>query len=585
VSQEQVYYNPGDRIGNYVVRDILGKGGMGAVYRAEHFFLKRQVALKMVCSRSAQAEHFKNIYMREAALLGSLQHPNILPIHDVGEHEGNIYYTMDLLKGTTLKDMQAWEKRPPLPTLLKIMAQIAGAVHHAHERDIIHRDIKPQNICVSPSGEPVLTDFGVAVRPSDIGEKPALCGTPGYMAPEMAHGGAHFDHRVDVFSLGASLYDIVAGRPPYPAKDLTECLRQAASMDPVDMTPLAGKAPEYVIDIVARCLKKNPHERYQSADDIKKALEAAIDHMEMSESTSAQVTPPHEGQRLLLHVEYEEAELPGSFREYDIGPYVGGGQFGDVYRARERLSGKAVALKILKQAWVSNADAVARFRREATLLSRLSHPNIVRLYNFGRYGPTFFFAMELLEGLNLQEMMRLRGALRPGVAASLVAPVLRGLGAVHEAGAIHRDMKPSNVVLAGSRVVVCDFGVAKAAGMQTLTLSGGFLGTPAYAAPEQLRGDEATAASDVYSAGVVLYELLSAKRPHEDELADKMHSRPAVPIEAHCRGVPRDMADLLQSMLDDDPARRPSAPEAAGTIEKFVTPEIPTLVSPPDSTR
>jgi serine/threonine protein kinase len=474
---------------------------------------------------------------------------------------------LEYVEGRSLGELASRGEGLSIPVLLRIAATVAGALEHAHRRDVIHKDLKPANIIVSPAGVPVLCDFS----PSELvtGNKEldsrGLVGTPGYISPEQARG-EEATPLADVWGLGATVFDLVAGRPPYAGDETHELVALAASEEPVDLSPLEGRAPECVISVVERCLRKDPAARYKSADGLRRAIEAAIDFIEISGKATIAVPSPRKGQTLLLHVERRDADLKGKFREYEILAYVGGGSYGEVYRARERLSGRDVALKVLRREWVSDQAAVARFRREASLLTRVSHPNVVRIYNFGRYGASFFIAMDFLKGPTLDDIVEGRERMDFGEAVGLTRQVLSGLSAMHDAGVFHRDLKPTNVMLVDEKAVLCDFGMATALDAGKLTTTGLVLGSPSYMSPEQALGEPVTSASDVYSAGVVLYEMLSGRLPHEErttrEILRSIVKEPPVPVGEWRDGVPRALAGALERMLAKEPDERPTAAEA-----------------------
>ena len=371
------------------------------------------------------------------------------------------------------------------------------------------------------------------------------------------------------------MFHVLTGAPPYGTRLTWELVRQITSREPVDLSPLKDRVPEYVAAVVSRCLQKKPQDRFASAGELRRTLEAVIDHMELAESDTVEMPAPRRGQTILLHVEYQEAVLTGSYREFEIGPWLGGGNFADVYQATEKLSGEAVALKILKREWLGDTKAVARFRREATVLSRLSHPNIVRVRNFGRYGATFFIEMDFLAGRTLEDVAEEAGPMAPDRALSCVVPVLEGLSAIHEAGIVHRDVKPSNISLVGETPVVFDVNVAHVENLTNITQSGVCIGTPQYMAPEQALGEPARAASDVYGAGVVLYELLTASLPYEAEsttgLLERIATKPPVRITERRSDLPDQLPPVIDMMLARDPSARPPAAEAARLLRQVAT--------------
>jgi eukaryotic-like serine/threonine-protein kinase len=572
------HFKPGDKIDKYTVVKELGRGRVGAVYLVEHPILKRKSVIKIRYLAASNNEEGKARMFREADLLARVKHPSIVTLHDVGEHDGLPFLAMDLIQGKVLGTMADKEEPLSLPVLLRIMATVTGAVHHLHESDIIHMDIKPENIVVAPNGHPMVIDLGLGASTSGdpLLKKGHVAGTPYYMSPEMAGGKVRiFTPATDIWSLGVVMYEAMVGKPPYLAETAMEILKQVVSPDPVDMSPLAAKVPEYVAGIVGKCLQKKPEDRYQSADALRRALEAAVDHIERSESDTVELAPPSPGQTLLLHVEYQEAEMTGSYREYEMGNYLAGGTYGDVYRAKELLTGKTVAFKVLKREWVADADATERFRREARLLVRLSHPNIVGVHNWGRYGPTFFIAMDLLEGSNVQQILTQKGPLPVADAISMAAQVASGIAAVHEAGAVHRDLKPANIQLVGEKYVVLDFGMAHVAEADKLTMTGAIPGSPAYMSPEQSLGLPLTGASDVYAIGVTLYEAISGKLPHESatnphEILRRIAQDPPKPITDHRDDLPPAVLEVIARTLLKNPEERPSAQEVHDMLARSV---------------
>lgn len=569
----------GDRIGNYTVLRVLAKGNLGAVYLAEHYLLKRQVGLKMLLPGKADDAALRELFLKEAVVTATFQHPNVVAIHDIGEYEGGPYYTMDIIEGRTLSSRT--ESGPSLPTvqLLEVFGRIADALLAVHDQGYVHRCVHPGTITVRSSGEPVLLDFGLAATPAEIEQGTAipagghLCHT----APELLRDPPRADGRADIFSLGATMFTVLAGRTIVQSDDRDAVVTETLKSTPFDLSPLASRVPDAVTAIVAKCIEKDPDRRYRNAGDLRKALEAAADHLKVTESDGA-VAAPKAGQVLLLNVEQSSETATDVLQQYEVRKYIGSGQFGDVYHARDVAGDRDVALKILNQQWVADTDATTRFRREAALMARLSHPNVVNVFDFGRYGQTLFIAMELLVGSTLQAIMRLAGRMSPGQAASYMMPVFEGLAAVHEAGAIHRDVKPSNVMLAGGRLVICDFGIARADDTLTVTMSGAFIGTPAYASPEQVRGEKLTTGSDVFSGGVMLYEMLCGKRPFKEAIPDRLRGEPAVPVTEHRADLPAEITDLLSRALDGDPSARPAAHEVAAALVPFAAMDDPTIV-------
>jgi len=281
---------PGDRLGPYEIRDVLGSGGIGIVYRAWDGRLGRDVALKVL---AAGAEATLADLEREARLLASLSHGNIVGIYDVGEDRGRRYVATELLTGVNLRRRMGGR---PLPwrTAVAIVLEAAKGLAAAHARGIAHLDLKPENIFVLAEGGVKILDFGLARRATETPavaatmpgdetrRRHAVAGTLAYLAPEQLAGGPA-DHRSDIFSLGAVLFELLTGRAPFKRSTPLETLDAIAEHEPHPLVAPGLTIPDDVARIVARCLAKEPQERFQNALDLALAL---------SEQLALPATPP-----------------------------------------------------------------------------------------------------------------------------------------------------------------------------------------------------------------------------------------------------------------------------------------------------
>jgi predicted Ser/Thr protein kinase len=260
----------------YRVERHLGSGGMGSVYKAFDPSLGRWVALKFLHRNDAsQTERF----LREARAQARVSHPNVCQVHEVGEAEGRPYIAMQYIEGRSLGELC---DELPLADKVRLMGDTARAIHAAHRTGLIHRDLKPGNILLArdEGGEvhPYVVDFGLAMAQDDVSlsRTGMISGTPGYISPEQAQGGA-LDRRTDVYSLGVVLYELLAGRPPFTGSNLARILVQLVQEEPKPLRQVAPSTPEDLETIVGKCLEKDPARRYESARDLAEDLDRFLD--------------------------------------------------------------------------------------------------------------------------------------------------------------------------------------------------------------------------------------------------------------------------------------------------------------------
>jgi hypothetical protein len=276
-----------NRVGRYELLGLLGRGGMGEVYRARDPELHREVALKLIRGGDASETAVRRFRL-EAETVAALDHPGLVPVYEAGEHDGCPYLVMKLLPGGTLADRVA-ALRADRPAAVRLLADVARAVHHAHQRGVLHRDLKPGNILLDADGRPLVADFGLAKRLDGgpaMSVSGAVVGTPAYMAPEQAAGRKDVSTAADVYALGAVLYELLVGRSPFHGESVLDTLRRVADEPPPrlrDADPTIDPGLELVC---LRCLEKDPTKRYPTAA----ALADDLDRWRAGEPLS--VRPP-----------------------------------------------------------------------------------------------------------------------------------------------------------------------------------------------------------------------------------------------------------------------------------------------------
>ncbi|KAF0244316.1 MAG: WD domain G-beta repeat-containing protein kinase family [Planctomycetota bacterium] len=267
--------NRAQRLGKVDLIRELGRGGMGIVYLGREEELRRTVAVKVLLA--GDDDKLRQRFLREARLVSKLRHPNIVAVHELGEDAGKAYFTMDFIEGGSL-DARV-KSGIQMRDLMQVVALVARALDYAHGQGLIHRDVKPQNILVTPAGVPYLTDFGLAREVESntrLTMSGAVMGTPSYMSPEQATGGGAVDSRTDIYSLGAVLYEGLTGRPPFDGMDLLALLAAIVNEDPTPPSRRNNAVPADAETICLKALQKQKDRRYQTgaemADDIERWL-------------------------------------------------------------------------------------------------------------------------------------------------------------------------------------------------------------------------------------------------------------------------------------------------------------------------
>jgi tRNA A-37 threonylcarbamoyl transferase component Bud32 len=269
---------PGTKLGyfgDYELLEEIARGGMGVVYKARQSSLKRIVAIKMIRSGELADEAAVRRFHTEAQAAAQLQHPNIVAIHEIGEHEGRHYFSMDFIEGKNLAQVASGRPVEAGPAAEWLKA-IAGAVQFAHQRGVLHRDLKPQNIVLDAGGRPRVTDFGLAKNlagDSTLTDTGAVMGSPSYMSPEQARGRNDLvGPATDVYSLGTVLYELLTGRPPFHGKTAMDTLSQVVNDEPPRPRTVNPGAPVDLETICLKCLEKDPVRRYPTARELEADL-------------------------------------------------------------------------------------------------------------------------------------------------------------------------------------------------------------------------------------------------------------------------------------------------------------------------
>jgi serine/threonine protein kinase/WD40 repeat protein len=534
---------PGDTIaGRYTLHEKLGEGGMGTVWRARQGMIRRDVALKII-HPSLATPALRRRFLQEMETLGKLDHPLIVKIHDAGIHEsgdqdGIPFFAMEWVEGERL-DRWAARQRQDIARIVRVFAATCGAVQSAHERGVVHRDLKPANILVRPDDRPVVLDFGISrLAGVSVGDETGqFTGTPIYSAPEQ-HRGRDIDFRsgesVDIYALGVVLFEAITGRRPFdlPPEASLASIRRAVLEGPV--VRLADVRPSVSVEldaIVARALRRDPADRFYSMA----ALGRALDRVAAQFETTSAVEPPWK-------------PAPGAViprTSWRLDRKLGQGGAGEVWSGHHP---KLNERRIFK--FCDTEEKARTLRREQTLYRLLKerigrNPHFIQLHEVSLDEPPWYLMLEEADALDLESWC---AVIPGGVEAvpletriEIVCQAAEALQCAHEAGILHRDIKPANLLIRWQQapsaslihgkpeakfddvhVLIADFGIGQIIA-QDLLVGGtrmGFTrtvsdlarthlsGTMLYLAPEVAEGSSATARSDLYSLGVVFWQLL-----------------------------------------------------------------------------
>jgi serine/threonine-protein kinase len=533
--------------GRYQIVRCLGQGGMGTVYEAFDAELERTIALKTIrpdlAANSAALRRLK----QETLLARQIAHRNVVRVFDLGVADRLRFITMEFVDGADLRSLLENRGKFPPKEAIALMQQVCEGLQAAHAEDVIHRDLKPQNILVGRDLRARIVDFGLArsFEQTGITRTGAVLGTPHYMAPEQALG-KQSDARSDVFALGVVFFEVLTAELPFPDESLMESFLARTRDRARPITSVDPTIPPWLARIVMRCLERDPAQRYQSAQQVLDDLKTAGGLRSASHASTSGVFAPGMilGSRYLIEVE------------------AGEGGMGKVYRARDLDLDRTIALKIVRPELADQPQALSRLKHEISLASQISHKNVLRIHDLGEANGLRFVSMAWADGEDLSHLLHRYGSLPEERVLQLAVEICDGLAAAHDQGIIHRDLKPSNVLLdSAGHACIADFGLARLVDTtQPLSRNGEVHGTPRYMSPEQAEGKLVDSRTDIYSFGLILYEMVTGKIPFKDDsvfqtLALRVTEAPENP-KLVSPALSDRLAAIILRCLERDPRKR-----------------------------
>jgi serine/threonine protein kinase len=537
----------------YRLERIVASNVDRVLFEAHDEMLKRRVGVRINFYRD---ESSRTWFLREAQALSQLDHPAIGHVYDAGVIGDLAFRIGNWIDGEGLEDAVGRGPRS-IPAVLSLARDLLGALDHAHLQGMIVRRIVPASVLIGSSGRGTITDlrFSSYTLPAvPPGTTPDM---PMFMAPEVRDG-AVGNPACDVYTAGALLYFAVTGQlPPLDPREVHR---------PTEIRPTCPRAIER---IVLRALKFAPGDRYLTASEMLEDL--AVDAGTFETRAVAVSKGPLEAIEDSARWESWLRRALGD--DYELLALLGKGGFGRVYRVRDLHLEREVALKVLHPALTQDPEVVERFRREAQLAARLSHPNIVNIYDIaGRFG-LIWYTMELIDGPSLAQLVERDGPLPMPQVLRLLREALSALAHAHGFGLVHRDIKPENMLIdpAGS-VQITDFGLA-------LALRGKYggatsqSGTPQFASPEQLLGERVDQRSDLYSLAAVVYYALLGTPPFPGATTEQILAQQTTNQLPEARALREDVSDAFERVLGralsaDVGSRYPSAAEFLQAVNR-----------------
>ena len=560
----------------YSVVRKLSRGGQADVFLAQHREMGGQCVIKLPHGKMDRREgKGKDAaierWLQEARILARLQNPHIVRVINSGRtRAGRPFIALEALEGETLQQRLRREGRLSAKEALATMTGVLRALEDAHAAGVVHRDLKPDNLYLhrvagTPGWQLKVLDFGIAkvvsgaldpeLRPLHLTGKSQVLGTPRYLAPEQIAKEREVDARTDLYAVGLILFISLVGEGPFDLfQDVSHLLgahlqvipspvsAQFEQRHPGEQLPFAARFDE----ILARALRKAPEERFQSARELRLELEALLDKVIASEP-------------------FRPGEHTGKYR---LRRLLAQDRTSSVWEALDPALTRPAIVKILEPDHVDATELRRYFERDARLLAGIRHPNVAGIYDFGYERGRPWIAMESAAGQPLRRLLSAGPRPSRELALSLCAQIAAGVWEAHRRGVLHGNLSSSNVFIAlgsESRAIVTDFGTTATLDQQRGALNG----VLAYQAPEAIYalGDRSRRSpqSDVFSLGVVAYELLSGRLPFasaagepanaERSLQAQLFEEPA-PLHAVDRSIPVYVSDVVARSLAKDPAAR-----------------------------
>ena len=590
--------NPVGAVGLYELLDAIGQGGLSRVYLARHSQTSHEVALKQfVLRQPATSRLLETLRDRSGRVVG-LRHRNLAEVIELVETDDHLSIISEMIPGKTLKQILGRCERQgalPLPMAVGIAHQLCDGLTFLHatpnedgrSSNLVHGDIKPSNVMLGEDGVVKLTDFGMAEAEISLLRSPAFAMAKGamlYLSPEQIRR-APPDPRSDLFGVAVVLTQAITGEFPFEGKSLDQVLRNITNSRIDAAMKLVGQRIPDLVPVLQRALASRAVDRYGTAQELQEAIEEAAGEVAdpsvlclwlaewMVEDPTSPSEPSFPSGDDEVSKKFVGRTVAGQYR---IKRRIGQGGMGEVFLARQGGdAGRSVVVKILIPPSDVDLDVSLferLFLREAAAAAGLKAPNTITIYDFGRTDDgILYIVMEYLKGETLYDAIDTQGPFDAGRTTHVALQVAQALLEAHARGIVHRDLKPVNVMLVDRNndpnfAKVLDFGLVKhtdqAGERSELTFAGKFLGSPKYAAPEQLQSrQDVDSRADIYAFGLLLFYMQTGKAPFDGDMRQIIASQllspppPMLEINPQLQSSP-ELQEVIYRCLEKDPADR-----------------------------
>jgi serine/threonine-protein kinase len=587
----------------YRILGKVGKGGMGAVYKALHLLFNEVRALKVMDPSLTQREDFVRRFLREAFVARRLQHPNAVRVDDIDQTEdGRHCIVMEFIDGRMLRDVLQREGPLTPARACSIVKQAASALSAAHQLGIIHRDIKPENIALikGEQGDVVkVLDFGITkLREGRLKEEAGsimgmtpggtvfAIGTPEYMSPEQVRQ-KELDGRSDLYSLGIVFYEMLTGDMPFHADSQAEWYLAHVREVPPPMQERAPglRLPAGITNLVMSMLEKDPANRPPDGDAVIAAIVACEKELQgLSPAPGRGAASAPMGDATTVPA-FFEGWKKGSLiaLRYKILDLIAEVRLGPIYTALDTSGGTVCALKLITPWNAPTADLINQLSEYFQRMHRFQHPHVINTLDLGQAEDgVVFLATEYVHARNLRQVIDQETALEVSRASRIVWETCYALDAGQQLGMMHGEIKPEHILLATTakfeQTKLLDFSLDRLRDslpeLSGSDLPSGMMGPLHYMPPEKISGQPYLPASDIYSLGVVYYEMLTGTRPFEGngiEIALRQVKEIPVPVDQVRPelNIPPNAASLVMRMLEKNPYDRP--PDARTVMDEIAS--------------